>query len=154
MQLKKLLRNHSFFFLYVLVVLFINVFFFRIVFVYGNSMEPTLHDNQLLVVRLINYKPTSSDIIITTKENPFHCNLIKRIIATEGDTVLLTESTVYVNDIMLQEPYVSGIPSYTPLKLTVPAGHVFIMGDNRNFSKDSRDIGCIPITEIIGKIIQ
>lgn len=153
MSPKAFLRKYYHFILYLLIVICLNLFFFRIAFVYGESMQPTLHDGQVLLVRLFHYEPAASDIIITTKENPLHYNLIKRIIATEGDTVLITQTEVYINGLLLDEPYLEYTPVYTPLELTVPEGHVFVMGDNRNFSKDSRDIGCIPVSAILGKVV-
>jgi len=147
------MKKYVFFILYAILIIVINLFIFRFAFVYGNSMNPTLKDKQLVFVNLLYSNPKHSDIIITTKENPFRSNLIKRVIATEGDTVLITESAIYINDILLQESYLAEPAHYEPLELTVPAGHVFIMGDNRNFSKDSRHIGCIPVSEILGKVL-
>lgn len=154
MSLKLFLRKYYHFLLYLLAVICLNLFFFRIAFVYGESMEPTLHDGQILLVRLFRYQPAASDIIITTKENPLHYNLIKRVIATEGDTILFTETEVYINGLLLDEPYVEHTPAYMPMEVTVPESCVFVMGDNRSFSKDSRDIGCIPVSEILGKVVR
>ncbi len=149
-----IVRKYYRFFLYAAAMLCFNLFFFRIAFVQGESMLPTLHDKQMLLLRIIACEPSKGDIIVTTKQNPFRRSLIKRVIATQGDHIQLTAHEVYLNGQPLDEPYVAYVPTYTPLELTVPDGCIFIMGDNRDFSKDSRDIGCLPASEAIGIIIR
>lgn len=86
---------------------------------------------------------------------------IKRVIAVAGDTLQIKEDGVYVNGKLLDEPYVNKEtePMYSSVRkelkdgVTVPDGHIFVMGDNRNNSRDSRDIGFVPVNDVIGKVI-
>lgn len=153
MQLLSLIRRHYRPLIYILVIILINLFLFRIAFVYGESMEPTLHNGQPLLVKCFAYEPVRGEIVVTTTKNSFNRNLIKRVIAVEGDVIQITADSVLLNGELLSEPYLATAPVYSPLEMTVPEGYVFLMGDNRNFSRDSRDIGCIPVSEIIGKVI-
>lgn len=87
---------------------------------------------------------------------------IKRVIAVGGDTLQIKDDGVYVNGKLLDEPYVNDekIPIYSNVSnelkngVTVPEDHVFVMGDNRNNSKDSRQIGFVPVNDILGKVIN
>lgn len=86
---------------------------------------------------------------------------IKRVIAVGGDTLQIKEDGVYVNGKLLDEPYVNNErkPIYTSVSeelkngVTVPDDHIFVMGDNRNVSKDSRNIGFVPVNDVLGKVI-
>lgn len=88
---------------------------------------------------------------------------IKRVIAVAGDTLQIKEDGVYVNGKLLDEPYVNNEskPNYSKVSqelkngVTVPDGHIFVMGDNRNHSRDSRDssIGFVPVNDVLGKVI-
>lgn len=153
MQFTSFIKQHYRLLIYVFIIVLINLFLFRIAFVYGESMEPTLQNGQPLLVKCFAYEPAKGDIVVTTTKNSFRRNLVKRVIATEGDTIQFTEDAVYLNGKLLAEPYTAVSPSYSPAEYTVPENAVFLMGDNRNFSKDSRDIGCVPVAEIIGKVI-
>lgn len=132
-----------------------NLFVFRLAFVHGNSMEPTLMENECVVIWQLAYTPTAGDIIVTDKNNAYSQNLIKRIIATEGQRVCMSGSQVYVDGIKIEEPYLPPNASfeYRPLDVIVPEDQVFLLGDNRNFSRDSREIGCLPVASLRGKIL-
>lgn len=153
MRAKHFLSQHHRFFLYIALILLINLFVVRIAFVYGSSMEPTLHSKEPILVWQFLYTPVKQDVVVTNTQNNFNQNLIKRVIATEGDHILITTNDIYINGQLLDEPYLLEAPHYTPLELNVPNESVFLMGDNRNNSGDSRDIGCIPYNDIIGKAI-
>ncbi len=136
------------------------VFLFRLVDVVGDSMNPTLEDGDKMVVSDLFYKPKQGDIIIFRKDEYKSEALVKRVIATEGQTVEIdfTKGRVYVDGELLDEPYIAE-PTKNQIDFTgtqiVPEGCVFVMGDNRNESADSRDsrIGMIDERLIIGKVL-
>lgn len=140
------------------VVLF--VFFFRLVDVVGDSMNPTLENADKMVVSDLFYKPKQGDIIIFRKDGYKPEALVKRVIATEGQTVEIdfNRGRVYVDGVLLDEPYIAE-PTRNQIDFTgaqvVPEGCVFVMGDNRNESADSRDsrIGMVDERLIIGKVL-
>ena len=138
------------------VVLF--VFFFRLVDVVGDSMNPTLENADKMVVSDLFYKPKQGDIVIFRKDEYKPEALVKRVIATEGQTVEIdfNRGRVYVDGVLLDEPYIAE-PTRNQIDFTgvqvVPEGCVFVMGDNRNASTDSRDkrIGMVDVRLIIGR---
>ena len=140
------------------VILF--VFFFRLVDVVGDSMNPTLENADKMVVSDLFYKPKQGDIVIFRKDEYKREALVKRVIATEGQTVEIdfNKGRVYVDGVLLDEPYIAE-PTRNQIDFTgiqvVPEGCVFVMGDNRNESADSRDsrIGMVDERLIIGKVL-
>lgn len=142
----------------IIVLLAIRLFVFEPVKVSGNSMDPTLLDGEQMIVEKISYNfrsPERGEIIICFyPDYPASC--VKRIIGLEGDTVEIKRGKVFVNDLLIDESeYWSSIIYSDMEKVTVPEGHVFVMGDNRNFSDDSRikAIGPIPYERIVGRVI-
>lgn len=145
----------------VLVVVAIFTFVIRMMGVDGHSMLNTLqHGDRLLVVNSMlyhNYK--YGDIVILRKNGVFDDDpIVKRVIAVEGQTVDIdfAEGIVYVDGEALEEDYIRE-PTYTAegteFPLTVPEGSIFVMGDNRNGSSDSRDyrLGTVDTRYVIGK---
>ena len=131
---------------------------FRFVMVEGASMEPALQNGDHLVMRNVFYTPDSGDIVILSSDTGLDKPLVKRVIATGGQSVSLEDGTVYVDGEPLAEPYVPETWTDTgdfQYPLTVPEGCVFVMGDNRNHSTDSRSslIGMVPEDEVLGKVI-
>ncbi|MBQ3068880.1 MAG: signal peptidase I [Clostridia bacterium] len=129
-------------------------FFVRIVEVDGPSMNNTLSDGDRLVLSKAFYSPERGDIVVIKREgnNP----LIKRVIGLENETVMVDrdKDVVYIDGHILDEPYVE-YPNTPGLKepVVVPPGHVFVLGDHRNNSTDSRVLGCIPVEDILGKAV-
>ncbi|MEF9971752.1 MAG: signal peptidase I [Oscillospiraceae bacterium] len=135
-------------------------FLVRIVGIIGSSMVPTFHDGDSVIISKLFYEPKQGDVVVLRKLKFQEEPIIKRVIATEGQTVDIDFETgvVYVNDLPLEEPYTAE-PTLTPLdfegKITVPENNVFVMGDNRNRSTDSREatIGCVDERYIMGKVL-
>ncbi len=147
----------------IVAVAVVFMFFFRTVGVYGTSMVPTLNHLDRIVLSAFYTEPKQGDIVVTCQPNDsvsIEDTLVKRIIATEGQVVDIdfNEGVVYVDGVALDEPYTN-----TPTNeregfvgpVTVPEGYVFVMGDNRNGSTDSRDsrIGFIREEYIMGKAL-
>ena len=147
-------------------VLLIVAFTFlgRVIGVDGYSMEPTLDNGDMLLLQCVGYEPQRGDIVVLRK--PFAditSPIVKRVIALGGQTVEIDydTSTLYVDGMPQDEPYL-GEPMYTPgspyeqgTYWEVPEGSIFVMGDNRNASADSRhiDMGEIPEERVLGKVL-
>ncbi len=140
------------------VVLMIFTFVFRIFVVVGTSMDTTLAGGQRIVVSDIFYTPKRGDIVCLYSEHEQEV-LVKRVIATEGQTINIdSNGSVYVDNVKLSEEYVDGqITKIHSVKMphTVAEGCVFVMGDNRGVSLDSRfeSIGDIPCEMLYGKML-
>ena len=136
----------------------------RVIAVDGESMSPTLHNKDVMLVQRAGYTPKQGDIVIFAKPfRDFEGAIVKRIIATGGQTVRIDYSTgtVSVDGQVLDEPYLAeamAIPWYdgrAVVELTVPEGELFVMGDNRNASNDSRDpeLGTVDERYVLGRAI-
>lgn len=147
-------------FMALVIVLLIMTFGFRIIDVDGKSMEPTLIDTDKVAITDLFYTPHNGDIVIISHAEEYQKPLVKRVIATAGQELRLDydKNEVYVNGEKLDEPYIQGMTVHgdipeTELNGVVPEGKVFVMGDNRGISLDSRyrQIGFIDESYIIGK---
>ncbi|MBS4217770.1 signal peptidase I [Bacillus sp. FJAT-49711] len=140
----------------------IRYFLFAPIVVDGYSMMPTLHNGDRMIVNKLG-KPERFDIIVF--HAPEQKDYIKRVIGLPGDTVEYRDDTLYINGKPYAEPYLDSYKSQivegpltedftleeTPVgQKTVPEGELFVMGDNRRSSKDSRHIGSISIKKVIG----
>ena len=141
----------------VITILLLFTFCFRIVGVSGTSMLPTLQDGNWLAVRAVNTQVERGDIVVITQPNELNEPLIKRVIAVGGDQVNIDfmRGTVTVNGETLNEPYIAEMTHRqydVDFPLTVPKGCLFVMGDNRNWSLDSRSsaIGFIDKRYVFG----
>lgn len=161
-QKNTLLYVHDLMYLLVIVML-LFVLVFRIIVVSGASMKMTLLDGDylLLLSNTFYHHPKRGDIVVISKET-FDGGkpIVKRVIATEGQTVNIDfeSGTVYVDGEALKEDYINALTTVdggTPFPLTVADGCLFVMGDNRGVSKDSRypDVGQIDRREVLGKAI-
>ncbi len=143
-----------------LVLVLVFSFFFRIIQVDGSSMVPTLTHGDKLIVWGAGYTPQRGDVVIVDSYTSYGKPLVKRVIAKGGDTISIdyAEGTVEVNGQLLQEDYIAE-PTHLSYDVefpyTVPEGTVFLMGDNRNGSLDSRSssVGCIDERDILGKVL-
>lgn len=144
-----------------MMTVFVLMFTFvaRIIVVSGESMENTLYNGDLLFVWSLGYTPKQGDVVVLTQESYQEDSIVKRVIATEGQTVDIDyySGRVYVDGAALKEDYIREqmlLPSYGEglNHVTVPEGCVFVMGDNRNHSADSRfpAIGIVDVRCIIG----
>ncbi len=143
-----------------IIALLIRRFVFTLVRVDGPSMNPTLTHNDTLFTSRLMYTPKVGDIIIFRPPASPKTPYVKRVIATEGQTVDIDPltGTVTVDGKAYDEPYIA--EPIQPSRMgdmespfTVPEGTVFVLGDNRNNSHDSRDsdVGAVPVKNIIGK---
>jgi signal peptidase I len=135
----------------------IVTFGFQVARVEGQSMAPTLEDQDRLIVNKLVYRisdPRRGDIVMLYYPVDPNKSFVKRVIAEEGDTVRIIEGRVYVNDVPLQDDYVPdefrGHDDYGPK--VIDPGYYFVMGDHRNNSSDSRHWGYVPKKYIIGKV--
>ena len=144
------------------VMLLIFTFIARPATVDGESMLPTLEDGDRLIISNLFYEPAPGDIVVLCGEADREegRNLIKRIIAVGGQTIDIDFETgeVTVDGEVLDEPYIlerTHLDEGTEFPLTVPEGEVFVMGDNRNASRDSRSlsVGTVKEEYIVGRVL-
>lgn len=145
------------------ITLLIFSVFLRVAVVDGDSMQSTLHSGDTLLLCDFGYTPKKGDIIVFQVAGSDHSHpVVKRVIATEGDTVDIDFDgwAVSVNGEALEESYVTKADSAMErgniaFPLTVPQGCVFVLGDNRNASWDSRysAVGCVDTRAILGKVL-
>ena len=151
--------------LFIIIIVF--TFFFSIVGVSGPSMLNTLVDGDKLVISDVGYTPKNGDIVIISRnygniasddeDNSYEEPIVKRVIAVAGQTVEIKDGDVYVDDVKLEEDYITSQTDARTFigKQTVPEGHIFVLGDNRIVSHDSRseDIGMVDERYVMGKVL-
>ncbi|MEE1172738.1 MAG: signal peptidase I [Ruminococcus sp.] len=142
------------------IVVICLTFVFRLVEVEGSSMDDTLSTQDKVVVTNFMYKPQNNDIIVISHGAAYENPIIKRVIATEGQTLKLdyAHEQVIVNGVVLNEPYIkestfSETFANYDIPEVIPEGKIFVMGDNRRVSLDSRNkkIGLVDVDDVIGK---
>lgn len=144
----------------------IRYFFFAPIVVDGQSMMPTLEHNDRMIVNKIGYAIGDLDRFdIVVFHAPENKDYIKRVIGLPGDTLYYKDDVLYINGEPVEEPYLEQYKNSSPIKPftgdfhlrdvtgfeKVPEGHIFVLGDNRQHSKDSRIIGVVPLEQVVGK---
>lgn len=135
----------------------------RVIRVVGDSMLPTLHENDLMLLQSVGYTPRQGDIVVLRKASFMPEPVVKRVIATAGQhvTVDYVNHCVLVDGVALEEPYVNEIMNdphsseLTVLDVTVPEGSIYVLGDNRNRSSDSRNerLGTVDTRYVLGRVL-
>ncbi len=136
------------------IVLVVNLFLAQATRVEGQSMEPDLHNNDRLIIEKISYHfhpPRRDDIIVLRRPLKGSEPLIKRVIGLPGETVEIHDGHVHINGEVLNEPYLNQETLGAMAPELVPEGHVFVLGDNRGFSNDSRAFGMVSFEDIVGR---
>lgn len=144
------------------VVLLLLTFFVRQVTVSGSSMTDTLKNDDRLLVTNFMYTPSNGDIVVISHGSNYSDPIIKRVIATAGQRLDINYDTgeVIVDGVLQNEPYIKGTTKQLSNAISleeydnmIPEGYIFVMGDNREGSLDSRskEIGLIPLNNVIGK---
>lgn len=121
----------------------------------GFSMRPTLEDGEFVLVNKMSYRfgeVSRGDIIVFHFPLNPEEELIKRVIGLPGDQIRAQNGLVYVNGQLLNEPYIYQAPLYSG-EWTVSEGQIFVLGDNRNNSNDSKDWGLLPAGNVVGKAV-
>lgn len=134
----------------------IRILLFEPFYIPSPSMEPALYPRDRIVVNKIVYKfrqPQRGDVVVFKYPLDTRRDFVKRVVAFEGETIEVRNNYVYINGRRLDEPYISHVmvPDFAPLH--VPSGHIFVMGDNRNNSDDSRVWGPLNTDLLVGKAI-
>lgn len=143
----------------VVLAFFIRYFIVELYMVEGPSMRPTLVNSERLVVNKFIYRfkqPERGEILVFKYPRDQSRDFIKRVIAIPGDTIEVKDGRVFVNGQLLNENYILERTKGSYPLSTVPEGHIFVMGDNRNNSEDSRfkDVGFVPYSLIKGKAVM
>ncbi|QQK75592.1 signal peptidase I [Salicibibacter cibarius] len=146
----------------IIIVFIVRTFLFANYMVHGESMMPTIESGERLIINKIGYEfsePDRNDLIVfnATEESDY----IKRVIGIPGDDIRYEDDTLYINDEAVEEPFLDDAyngeitEDFTLEEVTsesiVPDDHLFVLGDNRNNSQDSRSIGFVPYEDVVGE---
>jgi len=121
----------------------------------GFSMRPTLQDGEYILVSKLAYmlgEPQRGDIVVFVFPINPEEDLIKRVIGLPGDTISVEGGVLSINGVAMNEPYINAPPAYDGSWLVAP-GELFVLGDNRNDSRDSHQWGLLPIENVIGRAV-
>jgi len=142
----------------IVLAFFIRYFIVELYMVEGPSMKPTLVNSERLVVNKFIYRfktPERGDILVFRYPRDPSRDFIKRVIGVAGDTVEVKDGRLFLNGTLMNETYILERTKGTYPLTTIPNGHIFVMGDNRNNSEDSRfkDVGFVPLELVKGKAV-
>lgn len=152
MNKNKKIHNIRFWIIFLIVVaiaVMLRIFVFEFVNISGESMSPTLEDKQLIVIYKVEYTPTRGDIVVFNA--PDGIELVKRVIGLPGETIKIEYGIVYIDGEKIEDEYQFSTSKSLP-NTAIPADSIYVLGDNRDYSSDSRDFGSIKITDIRGKM--
>jgi signal peptidase I len=131
-------------------------FFMRTPQVSGLSMAPHIASGEIVLINTMAYRlhaPARGDIIAFHHDSPTPETFIKRIIGLPGDRIEIRKGAVFVNGSQLSEPYVQFPDTHSFAEVTVPAGSLYVLGDNRADSEDSRVFGFVPQNQVMGQAV-
>lgn len=139
-----------------ILILICTLFICSPMLVKGDSMTPTLQNNKLIFVQKAFVTPTLGDIVVFNRPQENY-KVIKRVIGVEGDTISIVKGKVLRNGEEIKEEYIGEMPTYTvpgaDSSWKVGKNQLFVLGDNRSISIDSRTYGCIDMNLLVGKLI-
>ncbi|MHC1746175.1 MAG: signal peptidase I [Negativicutes bacterium] len=143
----------------IVLAFFIRYFIVELYMVEGPSMRPTLVNGERLVVNKFIYRlkqPEKGDIVVFRYPRDPSRDFIKRVIGVAGDTIEVKDGKVFLNGQLLNESYILERTRGSYPAATIPDGHIFVMGDNRNNSEDSRfrDVGFVSLEMLKGKAVM
>ncbi len=121
----------------------------------GRCMEPNLHNGERVLTEKVSYRwrqPQRGDIVVFRLPDGTNDLMVKRVIALPGERISIRNGEVYINGRLLPEPYRRYEMHYFMREKTVPEGMLFVMGDNRDVSNDSRDWGFLPVRDVIARV--
>lgn len=135
------------------IALALNFFIMQVTYVHGKSMEPSLHSEQRLMIEKVTYQfstPQRGDIVVIHIDSS-PLPLIKRVVGLPGEEIKIRDNHVFIDGQVLNEPYLNDIvqDNYGPLKITSEC--IFVLGDNRGVSHDSRFFGPVQFDNILGR---
>ena len=139
----------------IVIAVLLNMFVVQPTKVRGESMEPTLHTNEYLLVEKISYRlhgPRRGDVVVFRYPRDEDENFIKRVIAVPGETVEIVSGRVYIDGQPIVEPYLLQLPRESMPPTRIPDGKLFVLGDNRSNSNDSRSFGPVTLDQILGRV--
>ncbi len=137
-----------------LIYVLVRHFLFENYRVVGYSMTPTLDNDQFLVVSKLEYRlhePQRGDIIVFYDPRSSDRKLIKRVVGLPSEVLEVRQGQVFINELLLDEPYIQNLGHYSVSPSPIPTDHYFVLGDNRNNSSDSHNWGTLPGDNIVGK---
>jgi signal peptidase I len=138
----------------VLIAIFITLFLAQATQVYGQSMEPNLHAGQRLIVEKISYRlrsPRRGDIVVLRLPEQRGNFLIKRVVGLPGEMIEIHDQRVFIDGHPISESYLNHPIRYSMSSRRIPEDSVFVLGDNRGFSNDSRSFGPVLLSNVIGR---
>ncbi len=138
------------------IAVLMHLFLAQSTIVFGQSMEPNYSTDQRLIIEKVTYHfrtPQRGDVVVLRDPSGGPIPLIKRVVGLPGERVTIGQGRVYIDGELLDEPYVTEPTAGQTRSWTIPPLEVFVMGDNRNNSRDSRYFGAVPMDSILGHAI-